>query len=124
MSLTVNDLISLAESKNFDLVEKFLHSYDRSLHIDTGNKTGQTLLIMAAKNGKTKLVKSLINLGANIDAKTNGGYTALMKAAYNGHTETTQLLVGVGANPDLQTKSDHTALMLTVFNKNTNVPKS
>lgn len=51
----------------------------------------------AASNGNTKLIKKLINSGANINAN-NGRWTALIWASFTGHLDIVKELIHAGAN--------------------------
>src|SRR5208283_1368711 len=49
-------------------------------------------------DGRTELVKSLLDKGADINTKTNEGWTALMQASRQGHAEVVKLLLDRGAD--------------------------
>ena len=66
-------------------------------NIDAKNKYGRTVLMEAASNGRTDIVKSLIKAGADVNATTNYGNTALMEAARGGYTEIIEILKKAGA---------------------------
>ena len=51
----------------------------------------------ASESGNTKMVKELIDNGADVNAKDNRGKTALMRASQRGHTEVVSLLKNAGA---------------------------
>ena len=48
-----------------------------------------TPLIWAARDGRTELVRELLNRGARVEDSTSGGYTALHKACVEGHDKVT-----------------------------------
>lgn len=60
---------------------------------------------------RDRLVKALIEHGANVNAADNMGITALMVAADNGHVEVIRRLIAGGAAIDAKTTDGRTALM-------------
>ena len=56
------------------------------------NEDGETTLILAVRNGKTKAVKMLLELGANVAAKNSAGQTVMSVAERAGHGEIMQVL--------------------------------
>ena len=50
---------------------------EKGANINEKNKDGQTLLHLAAENGRFEIVQLLIEKGANLTEKTNKGQTAL-----------------------------------------------
>ena len=58
---------------------------------------GWTPLIVAAINGHTAIVKSLLAAGADINARDEDDWTPLMQAAHNGHVDTVKALLQAGA---------------------------
>ena len=85
---------------SFDLVNLLLR-YGREgryrIKIDARDNKGNTALIMAARNGQSRIVKLLIDNGANVNAKNNEGYTALMRADKHGYDDTGDILRDNGA---------------------------
>ena len=55
-------------------------------------------LHLACINGDVEQIRSLLNLGADIEEKTPDGSTPLMFASYKGHLNVVQLLLDQGAN--------------------------
>lgn len=66
--------------------------------------TERTPLMVAAKAGHVKVVKVLLELGANINAQDRFGITPVMLAAANGHKEVVSLLLKAGAMPFLRSE--------------------
>ena len=77
----------------------------------------KTPLMVASKNGHTKIVKLLLEKGADVNAKM----TALMLAAANGHTEIIKLLLEKGADVNAKNKYGSTALMFAAANGRTEI---
>ena len=80
---------------------------------DDQSETGSTPLMMAASNGKTDVIKYLIEHGANINAqndKTDKGQkcTALHFAVLNKHAGAAKLLASLGAKTDIAMKDGKT----------------
>jgi ankyrin repeat protein len=60
-----------------------------------------TLLHRATFNGHEKIVKMLIDAGADLDIQDNDGRTPLHVAASWGYVEIARMLIGAGANKDI-----------------------
>jgi len=73
---------------------------------------GGPALRLASKNGSTKIVKALINIGAKVNAKDIYGTTALMLASGKGKTETVKLLIDAGANVNAKNKWNGMEILL------------
>ena len=70
-----------------------------------------TPLQIAASNGYTPLLASLLKRGALVDSVDDGGRTPLHFAAVAGHVTTIKMLLKFGANPHLPDQSLVTACM-------------
>lgn len=81
--------------------------------LNTLSNAGETLLHIAALNGKGELVKLLIEAGADVDALAEGGITPLMNAAAEGHDAIVAALLAAGAEVNRQSEEQVTALMET-----------
>ena len=101
-------------SDNLSLNEKLTSEIKLQL-ITRTDFDGYTILQLAAKNGQTKTVKALIDLGANSKA-SNNGWTALHIAAEKGHTETVQILLESGADFEAKDDKKWTALHFAAKN--------
>ena len=53
--------------------------------------------MLAAENGHSDTVKTLLDAGADVNARAKDGVTALMRAEHEGHSEIIQLLKKAGA---------------------------
>jgi ankyrin repeat protein len=81
--------------------------YSRGAEI---NPTGWTPLAYAATNGKTEVVRYLVEIGAKPNALSANGTTALMMAVRGGHTETVDVLLAKGADVNLRNQNGASAL--------------
>jgi len=70
-----------------------------------------TVLMIAAGNGNTKLVKLLIERGAPVDDQDDYGFTALTQAVASGKIDTVRYLINRGAKVDITLYGDQTPLM-------------
>ena len=68
--------------------------------IDRPNRAGMSPLYIAAHEGRAKVVRCLLNLGALVDGPADDGSTALCVAAHKGHTSTVEALIDAGAALD------------------------
>lgn len=71
-------------------------------------------LIRAARNGDILEVRSLLNMGVDVDAKDNNGETALITASspYQGNIAIIETLIKRGANINAKNNDGWTALMI------------
>ena len=102
----------LKTCRGYDDMREVLESIDSFLHLNDHNADGKTLLLAAASNGDTALVKYLLYKGSPINTQKNNGYTALHEAALNGDTKTVALLLSLEANFELSSNSGETPLHL------------
>ena len=82
---------------------------------------GSPPLVMAAFEGKTTRVESLLADGADVNVKQDGGCTALYLAAQEGYTEIVKLLLDKGADVNVETDAGFTPLWISVQNGHTKV---
>jgi ankyrin repeat protein len=79
--------------------------------VNTTNIIGESALMLAAGNGDTHVVQTLLHLSANKDAQDSQGSTALMKAAGAGHTTVAMLLLKEGVDVSLADDHGDTAVL-------------
>jgi hypothetical protein len=72
------------------------------------------LLLVAATNGNTKEVNSLLNEGVPVDARNDDDATPLVLAAAGGHTSVLRALIDRGADLEATNNLGQTALMAAV----------
>src|SRR5262249_35593560 len=66
--------------------------------INASNESGMTALMRAATRGQTRLVRVLLQHGADPNIVRNDEFTALMLAAFFGYQDIVLILVEHGAN--------------------------
>ncbi|MDR1460623.1 MAG: ankyrin repeat domain-containing protein [Campylobacteraceae bacterium] len=70
------------------------------LPINLKDHKGNTLLMLAAYNGNTDIVKMLISMGADVNLKNDRGQTPLAGVCFKGYLDIVKLLIENGANID------------------------
>ena len=93
---------SLTEKKKLKIIKLLLKqkNKDGSLKVDINAKTEKlknTALRLAVIRGYSKIVKKLIESGADINLTNDGGYTPFALAIYNADVEMVDLLLDNGA---------------------------
>ncbi len=78
--------------------------------INVQDNSGWAPLHYSVMNGRTEIVRMLIDAGAKLNVQSNIGYTPLHRAAINGQVEIARLLIDAGAYVDVQDKSGYTPL--------------
>jgi ankyrin repeat protein len=73
---------------------------------------GHTKLMLAALEGQTETVKTLLESGADVNEKDDEGRTALMFAVTNMQTDSAKALLEHGADVNVTANDGSTALML------------
>ena len=81
---------------------------------------GDTLLILAAKEGKAGLVKLLLGARPKVNARNRHGETALMFASFHGHADVVKQLLGQGAEVN---QSGWTPLMYSTVHNRTDIAR-
>ena len=81
---------------------------------------GESLLMLASKDGKPNLVKILLGAKPKINARNAHGETALMLAALRGHVEVVRLLLDRGAEVN---HGGWTALMYAAVNNRVEIAR-
>ena len=73
-------------------------------------------LLWAARRGRLKVVKLLLDARVDADLQDKDGNTALLWAASEGHKDVIQLLLDAAANVDIQNKYGDTGLLRAALN--------
>ena len=90
-----------------------------NINFNVENYKGETCLIVPAKAGHLKNLKTIISLDANLLLTDVKGRTALHAAARKGHTRIVEYLLGLRKDGlgDMQTMNGMTALMMAIKKK-------
>lgn len=84
--------------------------------VDIEDPSGYTALHYAARNGRLKICKLLLERGANVNARTRcARATSLHRAASQGHEDVVDFLLKSGADADLLDDDGCTALHRAVL---------
>ena len=90
------------------------HGWDIEADIATDESgvrsEGETLLMLAATRGSNRVVRLLLDQGAQPDSRDNSGCTALMHAAAKGHGGSIAMLLKSNADTELHSSSGSNAL--------------
>ncbi len=78
-----------------------------------------TALMAAVMSGKIEIVKSLIDVKADLNQTDSQGKTALIYAAFFNKNDIAKALIDAGADKTKQDSDGKTALDFATFNKNT-----
>lgn len=83
-----------------------------TVNIDQGDPKGRTPLHFAATLGSARVVKLLLNKGANVSIPNHEGFTALISCAQQGHLVVCRMLVEAGADIEAANSQGSTPLYL------------
>lgn len=86
-------LLIATEDNDLDYVRSTIA---RGMPVDTVDKAGNSLLMIAARFGRLEMAKQLIDLKANINHRNGFGDTALMTAALGGNLGIARMLIERG----------------------------
>ena len=70
----------------------------REANVDALSKNGSTPLLVASREGHTRVCKALLKHGADADDGGDKGWTPLSVAAGEGHVEVCEILLKYNAN--------------------------
>lgn len=112
-----SELITAIENKNFETTKKLINSgYDINREVN-----GHTALTIAVNLHNNKIVKMLIDAGANVNTKSTDGLTILMFAIITKNNGATNILINAGIDINAQDIDGLTALMTAIKLKNNRV---
>lgn len=87
--------------------------FKRGVDVDTTDREGNSLLMLAARDGRTELLDLCLSQRPKVNFRNSTGDTALRLAAYHGHKEIVEKLIAAGAYVNM---SGWTPLMYAAFN--------
>jgi ankyrin repeat protein len=102
-------LIEAAKSGDVNTAKKWENCSHDSCTADDEDRN--TPLIYAADKGHVRMVRVLLEGGANVQRANANKWTALHSAAWNGHLDVCRLLLDWGAKVDPQDEWEYTPLM-------------
>ncbi len=108
--------------KNFHLV-KLLLDCGAELNLEAKDHWGNTALIMASRNGAARIVKALIDAGAEVNAQNGIGWTGLMRAAKHGYPVTVKVLLNHGSDKYISNEDGKTARDIVIENRDAIIRK-
>ncbi len=91
---TLEDSSRAALEGDLATVQKLV---ERGASADTADREGNTLLMLASRNGHAAIVSYLLSRKAAVNTRNKFGDTALMAASLKGHVEVAKLLIENGA---------------------------
>jgi ankyrin repeat protein len=103
-------MISAARLGDTGTVAQLLN---RGMDVNTSDREGNTLIMLAVREKHPELVRFLIRQRAKVNARNMHGDSALRLAAYQGDLPIVQDLVAAGAQVDME---DWTPLIYAAFN--------
>jgi ankyrin repeat protein len=77
---------------------RLLVAYGADVNAVSSLTGGTALLIAAGRPGAARIVKLMLDKGANPKVRDRVGFTPLLRAAFNGDVETVKLLIAMGAD--------------------------
>jgi Ankyrin repeats (3 copies) len=109
------ELWRIAETGEVDALDQI---FLRRVDVNARNKHGMTALMRAAYHGHERMVRTLLQHGADPNLSRNDKFTALALAAFFGHTGTVRILIEHGAKREVITRcgaSAHTWATARIF---------
>lgn len=100
-----NDLIRAVKASDFTAAVVLL---DKGMNPNV-IESGMSPLMIASRNGETKLARTLLAFGADVNLRNDDGTTALMLAARHGHTDVVDALLKAGADAELRNSRGYTS---------------
>jgi ankyrin repeat protein len=122
-----SDMLAAVRAGNLPAIQGLLA---KGVDVDSTDRAGSTLLMLAATAGQLESAKVLVEAKAKVDARNQfgdqvveyllsrgaevnpPGWTPLMFAAVRGHADIARLLLAKGAKVDASSENGTTALML------------
>jgi ankyrin repeat protein len=120
-----NKLIGAITNRDIYSVKKLVKSFDINA-IDYDNFYSYeeyTALMMASYNGYNKIVKILLEFGADPNIQNKNGWTALMDTTVNENYKITRKLLKAGADYSIENNSLEDALTIAIEKRSFKVAK-
>ena len=90
----LDDMLNAVKSNDMATVERLIQ---RGIDVNSTDSRGETLLMLASREGHEGLVSRLISSRARVNARNGAGETALMLASIKGHLGIVSRLQAAGA---------------------------
>lgn len=99
------------------------HTLENHANIEARDKTRSTPLIVLCSYSslpleRVKIIKILLENGANINSISEDGSSALMRACAYGNLEVIEALLAAGSNVNVKTKDNRTVFHYVALRKN------
>ena len=104
-----DDFQKAVRINDIDTIDQLASTAD---NIDVRGTNGKTALMIAAKNGNARLVKKLLEAGADARAVNINGGTPIMFAAIDGDIKTIEILIQAGSEVSTRGSNGWSALMV------------
>jgi len=89
----------MAELARSGETAKLAEAIAQGLEVNLRDGKGNTLLMIAAYQGRIETVAMLLKAGAQVDLRNEKGQTPLGGVAFKGHLEIARMLLDAGADP-------------------------
>ncbi len=90
-------------------------------NLNSRNRIGESLLVMAIKGGKSDIANWLLDRGANVQINSTAKVTPLMVAAFNGDLTMVNRLLSLGIDVHAADQQKKTAIVYAAANGHTDV---
>eukprot|EP00750_Incisomonas_marina_P029907 INCI7241.6.p2 GENE.INCI7241.6~~INCI7241.6.p2 ORF type:complete len:206 (+),score=44.98 INCI7241.6:267-884(+) len=112
----LTDLTPLQSAAKYEAPDVARALLDHGAPIDgTDKRTESTPLAVASLQGSFKMVRLLVERGADVNRKDKDGRTPLMLASIDGHKNIIEHLIANNADLNLQELKGNTALQMAAF---------
>ena len=114
--------ISMVEAVNAGDKKAVAYYIKHGEDVNQKDKEGNTLLLIAADKGYTKIVESLIKAGADVN-KDRNKWTPLLAAACKEYEDIIEILIDAKADVNAESNDGWTALMLVSKSGNVRIAR-
>ncbi|KAI9188477.1 ankyrin repeat-containing domain protein [Polychytrium aggregatum] len=113
-------LLRAIQDNNDSAVSQILFQHSKIINLDSRDKYGKTLLMVACQNPNTAVVTTLLRYGASTISTTQSGKTALSLAVTYDNLKAVQMLIDYGVDVNSVDQGGSTPLMWACDNANSN----